>query len=239
MELKDFQKLVKINYLTRCCEDNSNCVKLEAVAKLPTKYGEFLILAFCELNTKKEHVVLMKGMPVGEEKVLVRLHSECLTGDALGSLKCDCGDQLRESMKMINKEGKGLILYLRQEGRGIGLINKIRAYSLQDMGLDTIDANLHLGFAPDERDYRVAVNILKFLKVNNIRLITNNPDKIKQLEAHGVKVHERIPIIVPPNEYNKEYLKVKALKAHHLIDLNIFNTNSNPSTPIEQENKIQ
>ncbi len=222
MELQDFQKLVKIKYLTRCCEDNSNCVKLEAVANLPTKYGEFLILAFSELETKKEHVVLFKGNPIGKNNVLVRLHSECLTGDSFGSLKCDCGDQLHEAMKKIEEKGEGIIIYLKQEGRGIGLVNKIRAYSLQDMGLDTIDANIHLGFAPDERDYAVAVNILRLLKIRSVRLLTNNPDKIKQLEEHGIKVVERVPLIIKPNKYNRKYLETKVIKSHHLIDLKLL-----------------
>ena len=203
-----------------CCPEKtgSNCVKLEAIADLPTIWGNFTIIAFSEIQNKKEHIALVKGNPIGKSDVLVRLHSECLTGDSLGSLRCDCRAQLHKSLEMIQQEGEGILLYLRQEGRGIGLINKIRAYSLQDTGVDTIEANIQLGFAPDLREYGIAAHMLRLMKIQSIRLLTNNPDKIRQLESHKVVVTDRIPLITPPTEYNKYYLETKAKKAHHLIN---------------------
>src|SRR5512139_2955811 len=164
------------------------CVKVVAVAELPTRFGRFRIVAFWNNRDGKEHIALVHGNVLGAEGVMTRLHSGCLTGDALGSLRCDCRDQLGVALQRIAREPCGVLLYLRQEGRGIGLLNKIRAYALQDSGLDTVDANLALGFRDDERDYAVAAHMLASLDVSSIRLMTNNPDKIEQLERHGIRV---------------------------------------------------
>lgn len=194
------------------------CVRVVAMAELPTRFGEFHIIAFENNRDGKEHVAIVKGDVIGASAVPVRLHSECLTGDALGSLRCDCRDQLEASLKMIGGMERGMVLYLRQEGRGIGLINKIRAYSLQDQGLDTVEANHALGFRDDERDYAVAAHMLMSLKIESVQLITNNPKKIQQLIDYGIKVSNRIPHIMEPNEYNRFYLETKAAKSGHLID---------------------
>jgi GTP cyclohydrolase II len=194
------------------------CVRVVAMAELPTRFGEFHIIAFENNRDGKEHVAIVKGDVIGAKDVPVRLHSECLTGDALGSLRCDCRDQLETSLKAIGQMERGMVLYLRQEGRGIGLINKIRAYSLQDQGLDTVEANHALGFRDDERDYSVAAHMLMSLKIESVRLITNNPKKIQQLTDYGIKVSDRIPHIMEPNEYNRFYLETKAAKSGHLID---------------------
>jgi GTP cyclohydrolase II len=164
-------------------------------------------------------VAIVKGDPFDQEDVPVRLHSECLTGDALGSLRCDCRDQLAASLSAIGKEETGMVLYLRQEGRGIGLLNKLRAYGLQDQGLDTVDANVALGFRDDERDYSVAAHMLGLLRVRSIRLMTNTPRKIEGLRALGVDVSGRIPLVIPANDHNRAYLETKALKSGHLIDV--------------------
>ena len=194
------------------------CVRIEAIAELPTRFGDFHIVAFSNNRDDKEHVAIIKGEVFEAEDVQVRLHSECLTGDVMGSLRCDCRDQLESALKTIGQLDKGIVLYLRQEGRGIGLINKIRAYNLQDQGLDTVEANLALGFRDDERDYAVAAHMLHSLKVQSIRLMTNNPKKIAQLEQYGVKVNERVPHILPSNEHNRFYLETKAAKSGHMID---------------------
>ncbi|MBV6449483.1 MAG: Riboflavin biosynthesis protein RibBA [Anaerolineales bacterium] len=194
------------------------CVRVVALAELPTRFGEFHIIAFENNRDGKEHVAIVKGDVIGASDVPVRLHSECLTGDALGSLRCDCRDQLEASLKMIGGMECGMVLYLRQEGRGIGLINKIRAYSLQDQGLDTVEANHALGFRDDERDYAVAAHMLMSLKLQSVQLITNNPKKIQQLIDYGIQVSDRIPHIMEPNEYNRFYLETKAAKSGHLID---------------------
>jgi GTP cyclohydrolase II len=195
------------------------CVRVVAMAELPTRFGDFHIVAFENNKDGKEHVAITKGDVIGASDVPVRLHSECLTGDVMGSLRCDCRDQLESALKKIGRMEKGMILYLRQEGRGIGLINKIRAYSLQDQGLDTVEANLALGFRDDERDYAVAAHMLMSLKIESVQLLTNNPKKINQLTQYGIKVNGRIPHIMEPNEYNRFYLETKAAKSGHLIDL--------------------
>ena len=195
------------------------CVRVVAMAELPTRFGDFHIVAFENNRDGKEHVAITKGDVIGAENVPVRLHSECLTGDVIGSLRCDCRDQLEAALKTIGQMERGMVLYLRQEGRGIGLINKIRAYSLQDEGLDTVEANLALGFRDDERDYAVAAHMLMSLKVQSIQLMTNNPRKMNQLTRYGINVTGRIPHIMPPNEHNRFYLETKAAKSGHLIDL--------------------
>ncbi|HKY56134.1 MAG TPA: GTP cyclohydrolase II [Anaerolineales bacterium] len=194
------------------------CVRLVAMAELPTRFGDFHIIAFENNRDGKEHVAITKGDVIGASDVPVRLHSECLTGDALGSLRCDCRDQLESALRKIGQMERGMLLYLRQEGRGIGLINKIRAYSLQDEGLDTVEANLALGFRDDERDYAVAAHMLMSLKIKSVQLMTNNPKKINQLTQYGIQVNGRIPHIMPPNEYNRFYLETKAAKSGHMID---------------------
>jgi GTP cyclohydrolase II len=194
------------------------CVKVAAVADLPSRFGEFHIVAFWNDRDQKDHVAIVRGDPLGAEAVPVRIHSECLTGDAIGSLRCDCRDQLEASLRMIGAEERGIVLYLRQEGRGIGLLNKLRAYGLQDHGLDTVEANLALGFGDDERDYAVAAHMLSLLQVRSIRLMTNNPRKVAGLEAFGVRVVGRIPLVIPPNESNRFYLETKVAKSGHLID---------------------
>ena len=194
------------------------CVRVVAMAELPTRFGEFHIIAFENNRDGKEHVAIVKGDVIGAADVPVRLHSECLTGDALGSLRCDCRDQLEASLRMIGAMERGMVLYLRQEGRGIGLTNKIRAYSLQDQGLDTVEANHALGFRDDERDYAVAAHMLMSLKIESVRLITNNPKKIQQLIDYGIQVSDRIPHIMEPNEYNRFYLETKVVKSGHMID---------------------
>src|SRR5437660_2290820 len=194
------------------------CVRVEAVAELPSRFGRFRIVAFWNNRDGKEHVALVHGDVIGAENVPTRLHSECLTGDVMGSLRCDCRDQLEVALRRLASMPRGLLLYLRQEGRGIGLINKVRAYALQDRGLDTVEANLALGFRDDERDYAIAAHMLTSLDVESVRLMTNNPNKIRQLEQHGIRVRGRIPHVMPPNDYNRFYLETKALRSGHYID---------------------
>jgi GTP cyclohydrolase II len=200
-------------------DNNRLSVRVVAMAELPTRFGDFHIIAFENNRDGKEHVAITRGNVIGAHDVPVRLHSECLTGDALGSLRCDCRDQLEASLKAIGQMEKGMVLYLRQEGRGIGLINKVRAYSLQDQGLDTVEANHALGFRDDERDYAVAAQMLQALKINSVQLMTNNPRKINQLTQNGIKVNGRIPHVMEPNEHNRFYLETKAVKSGHMIDL--------------------
>ncbi len=195
------------------------CVKIAAIADLPSRFGDFQVVAFWNNRDGKEHAAFVHGDACFAENVPVRLHSECLTGDAIGSLRCDCRDQLETALKTLGQIEAGILLYLRQEGRGIGFLNKIRAYGLQDHGYDTVEANLALGFRDDEREYSVAAHMLDSLKVKSIRLMTNNPRKINDLTAHGIKVAGRIPLVIPPNPYNRFYLETKATKSGHLIDL--------------------
>lgn len=194
------------------------CVKIVAIAKLPTRFGNFQIVAFQNNIDKKEHAVLVKGDVIGKNNITVRLHSECLTGDGFGSLRCDCRDQLITSLEKIESLEKGIILYLRQEGRGIGFMNKIRAYALQDQGYDTVEADKMLGFSGDERDYNIAAHMLDSLKIGSIKLMTNNPKKISDLKKHGVKVDSRIPLVISPNHHNRSYLETKKTKAGHLLE---------------------
>jgi GTP cyclohydrolase-2 len=193
-------------------------IELVAQANLPTEFGLFKIVGFEFPDSKKEHVALVLGdISNCDEPVLARIHSECLTGDALHSLKCDCGFQLAAALRQINQEGRGVLIYHREEGRGIGLINKIRAYSLQDQGMDTIEANLALGFAADERNFNVCADIFDLLGVKKIRLLTNNPEKIETMKQAGINVVERVPLNVGENRYNTAYLDTKAKKMGHFI----------------------
>jgi len=195
------------------------CVRVVAVADLPTRFGRFGLVGFWNNRDAKEHVAMVHGEVVGAEEVPVRLHSECLTGDVMGSLRCDCRDQLTGGLAAIRRHDRGVLLYLRQEGRGIGLINKIRAYALQEEGLDTVEANLALGFRDDERDYAVAAHMIHSLGIRSIRLITNNPNKMAQLKQHRVAVAGRIPHVIPANEFNRSYLETKARKSGHYLDV--------------------
>jgi GTP cyclohydrolase II len=194
------------------------CVKVEAVADLPTRFGRFRVVAFYNNRDGKEHIAIVHGDVLGREDVVTRLHSECLTGDALGSLRCDCRDQLAVALTRIAREPCGILLYMRQEGRGIGLLNKIRAYALQDRGLDTVDANLVLGFRDDERDYAIAAHMIASLTVRSIRLLTNNPRKVEELARYGIAISERLPHIIPANDFNRFYLETKAHRSGHFID---------------------
>ncbi|PKN92594.1 MAG: GTP cyclohydrolase II [Chloroflexi bacterium HGW-Chloroflexi-6] len=200
------------------CGDNHICVSIASIAELPTRFGDFHIVAFYNNKDGKEHAAIVKGDVTDGENVPVRIHSECLTGDALGSLRCDCRDQLEAALTAIGKMEKGMVVYLRQEGRGIGFTNKIRAYSLQDYGMDTVEANLALGFRDDERDYEVAAHMLMSLKVKSIQLMTNNPKKMNDMTKYGINVTGRIPHVLPPNSHNEFYLRTKAAKSGHLID---------------------
>jgi GTP cyclohydrolase II len=175
-------------------------------------------VAFWNNRDAKEHVAIVRGDVIGAEDVPTRMHSECLTGDVIGSLRCDCRDQLEAALRKIGSLDRGIVLYLRQEGRGIGLINKIRAYALQDQGLDTVEANLALGFRDDERDYAVAAHMLHSMGVKSVKLMTNNPNKIRQLEGYGVTVSGRVPHLLPPNPHNRFYLETKANRSGHFID---------------------
>ena len=199
------------------CATDECCVQLVAIADLPSRFGEFQIAGFVSPCDGKEHTAIIRGDVIGKEGVVTRVHSECLTGDVMGSKRCDCRDQLLESLKIIEREKEGVLLYLRQEGRNIGLAEKIRAYALQDQGFDTIDANIHLGYKPDERDYGIAVNILKNLQIQSIKLLTNNPEKIRQLTEAGIKIVERLPLIIEPSEYSKAYIETKARRSGHLF----------------------
>ena len=188
-----------------------------AEAKLPTPQGEFRVVAYENDVDQREHIALVKGQVAGERAVLVRMHSECVTGDVFHSARCDCGEQVERALERMNEEGRGIFVYLQQEGRGIGLVNKIRAYELQDKGLDTVEANVRLGFPPDLRDYGLGVQILLDLGVKSMRILTNNPKKIVGLEGFGIEVDEQIPLTIEPNPHNRDYLEAKREKLGHLI----------------------
>ena len=210
-------KIVSIEQLIHYRKVHDELVKVECSAKLPTDSGTFELVGFDNQLDGKEHIAIVKGDVTGKENVLVRIHSECFTGDILGSYRCDCGSQLKKAMRTIEDKGEGIVLYLRQEGRGIGLINKIKAYKLQDSGLDTVDANLALGFGEDERDYAVAAQMLKALGVKSVVLMTNNPAKIEGLENYGMKVVKRAEIEIKPNEVNEKYLRTKFERMGHKL----------------------
>lgn len=197
--------------------NNTLSLKRIAEAKLPTVFGECLMIGFEEISSGREHVALIYGDISTPEPILSRIHSECLTGDAFFSLRCDCGHQLEAALAQISEEGRGILLYHRQEGRNIGLLNKIRAYALQDEGFDTVEANLKLGFKADERDFTVCADMYKLLGVNEIRLLTNNPDKINILKEAGINIVERVPLVVGRNRLNSHYLDIKAAKLGHLF----------------------
>lgn len=220
-------KIISIKQIIDWRKRNDVLVRCVARTKLPTKFGDFTACAYINLLNGEHHVALVKGedalgdpdgVSLGDgNDVLVRVHSECLTGDAFGSLRCDCGDQLEQAMRAVQREGRGVVLYMRQEGRGIGLVNKLRAYELQDGGMDTLDANLALGFEGDEREYYIGAQILRDLGVHTMRLLTNNPDKVYQLEDFGLEITQRVPIVSEPTEYDRRYLETKRTKMGHIL----------------------
>ena len=210
-------KIISIRDLIAYRLKQESLVERGVEADMPTEYGHFRIVPFRQKSNGLEHVVLYKGKWKEDEPLMVRMHSSCMTGDIFGSSRCDCGEQLHQAMRMIEKEGKGMVVYLSQEGRGIGLMNKIAAYRLQEQGDDTVDANIHLGFQPDEREYGVGAQILREMGVGKIRLITNNPVKRVGLESYGLEIVENIPIVVQPNEYNRRYLETKRIRMGHKL----------------------
>lgn len=212
-------KIISIEDLIKYRLNEDSLIEKGVRVKLPTEYGNFDLIPFKQKSNGLEHVALIKGEWTKEEPVCVRVHSSCVTGDIFGSMRCDCGQQLHEAMRKIDKAGKGVVLYMNQEGRGIGLFNKIRAYKLQEEGMDTVEANIELGFEDDERDYGVGASILRELGLGKIKLITNNPIKRKGLEAYGLEIVENISLEIEPNEYNKFYLETKQKKMGHALEL--------------------
>ena len=210
-------KLISIKDLIEYRVKRDSLIEEIVSVDMPTKYGHFKLIAFQEKNSANEHLALVKGNWEKDEPVLVRVHSSCFTGDILGSLRCDCGDQLHAAMKMVETEGKGAILYMNQEGRGIGLLNKLKAYRLQEQGMDTVEANLHLGFQMDQRDYGVGAQILRHLGITKLRLISNNPKKRVGLIGYGLEIVENVPVEVHPNPHNERYLQTKRDKLGHEI----------------------
>jgi GTP cyclohydrolase II len=199
------------------------CVIIAAIADFPTRLGKFQIIAFANNKDREEHIAVVKGDVLNKKGILTRVHSACLTGDGLGSLRCDCGPQLNTALDMIENNGSGIVIYMQQEGRGIGLLNKLRSYALQDEGFDTYDANVALGFGPDDRDYEVAGEMLAKLGVRSIRLITNNPEKIKQLD-HYVKIIERVPLELPISDFSVNYMQTKKDRFGHFLSIHTSDT---------------
>lgn len=212
-------KIITIAELIAYRLEKESIIEVGDEVDMPTRYGHFHLIPFRQQSNGLEHMALVKGKWERDEPVLVRVHSSCATGDILGSLRCDCGQQLHKSMELIEKEGKGVVIYMQQEGRGIGLMNKVAAYKLQEEGYDTVDANIHLGFKPDERDYGCGAQMLRHLGVHKMRLLTNNPVKRVGLEAYGLEIAEIVPIEVIPNRYNERYLKTKQVKMGHTLHL--------------------
>ncbi|MHA1952946.1 MAG: GTP cyclohydrolase II [Candidatus Heimdallarchaeaceae archaeon] len=210
---EDVEKRVRAKIIELGLED-TELIHFGSLAELPTQFGEFKIIGVLSLRDMKEHTVIYRGDPFNKENIPVRIHSECLTGDAFTSLRCDCREQLEYALNILSKEDDGILIYLRQEGRGIGLFNKLKTYSLQEMGYDTNEANELLGFKADERSYLVAVDILKSLKVKSVKLITNNPSKVAGLCESGINVTDRIAVSITPNVYNKKYLDTKSEDGH-------------------------
>lgn len=212
-------KIITIADLIAYRLEKESIIEVGDEVDMPTRYGHFHLIPFRQQSNGLEHMALVKGQWERDEPVLVRVHSSCATGDTLGSLRCDCGQQLQKSMELIEKEGKGVVIYMQQEGRGIGLMNKVAAYKLQEEGYDTVDANIHLGFKPDERDYGCGAQMLRHLGVRKMRLLTNNPVKRVGLEAYGLEIAEIVPIEVTPNRYNERYLKTKQVRMGHKLHL--------------------
>lgn len=198
---------------------NDLCVRLVSVADFPSQFGHFRILGFVNNKDGKDHIVILKGDIGDGHDLLVRIHSACLTGDSLGSLRCDCGPQLHHALERIEKEGRGLVLYHQEEGRGIGLVNKLRAYALQDQGYDTWEANVALGFGADERDYRIPAEMLRRIGVQSVRLLTNNPEKVESLHKYGIVISERVQHELPPHNHDEQYLRTKKEKFGHFLHL--------------------
>jgi 3,4-dihydroxy 2-butanone 4-phosphate synthase/GTP cyclohydrolase II len=211
-------KLINIKDLIKFRLKEESLIKRQEEVDMPTSFGHFKLIAFEQVTTGETHLALKKGDWEKDEPILVRVHSSCKTGDILGSLRCDCGNQLHEAMSMVEKEGKGLVLYMNQEGRGIGLLNKLKAYKLQEKGMDTVEANLALGFKMDHRDYGVGAQILRDLDVSKIKLISNNPQKRNSLKGYGLEIVDHVPIKVAPNKFNIKYLSTKRDKMGHDLD---------------------
>jgi len=212
-------KIISIKDLIAYRIEQESLIERGVEVHLPTKYGDFHLIPFKQLSNGLEHIALFKGKWEKDEPILTRVHSSCVTGDIFGSMRCDCGEQLHKALQMIEKEGKGVLVYMNQEGRGIGLMHKIEAYKLQEEGKDTVEANVELGFKADERDYGIGAQILRSLGVGKIRLMTNNPIKRVGLQSYGLQVVENVPIIIPPNKYNQHYLETKEVKMGHYLNL--------------------
>jgi len=212
-------KIITIQDLIAYRLRTESLIEVGVSVKLPTKYGDFRLVPFLQKSNGLEHIALIKGTWEKNQAILVRVHSSCVTGDIFGSLRCDCGDQLHTALKLIEQEGCGVLVYMMQEGRGIGLFNKMKAYKLQEQGFDTVDANIELGFQPDERDYGVGAQILKSLGIQKMKLLTNNPRKRVGLEAYGLEIVENVPIIIKPNKYNSFYLQTKSEKLGHFLEV--------------------
>lgn len=210
-------KLISIKDLIEYRLKTDSLIEEVVRVDMPTKYGHFKLIAFREKNSNAEHLAMIKGTWEPNEPLLVRVHSSCFTGDIMGSLRCDCGDQLHAAMELVEKEGKGVILYMNQEGRGIGLLNKLKAYKLQEEGMDTVEANLHLGFGMDDRDYGVGAQILRYLGITKLRLISNNPRKRAGLQGYGLEIVETVPVRIDPNPHNERYLQTKRDRMGHVI----------------------